>query len=491
MKPVIALVGRPNVGKSTLFNQLTKSRDALVADLPGLTRDRKYGDARIEDKSFIVIDTGGIGEGEQGIDAHMAEQSRLAIHEADIVLFLTDARVGLTGADQEIAAELRTLSKRVHVVVNKIDGVHEEAALADFHRLGMGELFGIAASHGRGVAQMIQDVLADYPPDEEEAPLSETGIKIAIVGRPNVGKSTLVNRLLGEERVVVFDMPGTTRDSIYIPFERRGERYTLIDTAGVRRRGRVDEGVEKFSVIKTLQAIKDAHVVVLVLDARESIVDQDLHMLGFVLQSGRALVLAINKWDGMDEYDRKMVKQDIERRLDFTPWARIHLISAMHGTAVGDLYPSIEKAYASAYIKVPTNRLTQILEDAIEQHQPPLVGGRRIKLRYAHMGGQNPPRIIIHGNQTAAVPNAYKRYLENIFRKVLKIEGTPIGIEFKTGDNPFTERVKELSPAQLEKRKRVALGSKSRDNSRQDKNRQDKSRQDKTRPANGRQDKKR
>lgn len=460
MKPVIALVGRPNVGKSTLFNQLTKSRDALVADLPGLTRDRKYGDARIDDKSFIVIDTGGIGEGEEGIDAYMAEQSRLAIQEASIVLFLVDARVGLTGADQEIAAELRGLNKRVHVVVNKIDGVHEEAAMADFHRLGMGELFGIAASHGRGITAMMQEVLADCPPDAEEAPVSETGIKIAIVGRPNVGKSTLVNRLLGEERVVVFDMPGTTRDSIYIPFERRDRKYTLIDTAGVRRRGRVDEGVEKFSVIKTLQAIKDAHVVILVLDAREGIVDQDLHMLGFVLQSGRALVLAINKWDGMSDYDREQVRRDIDRRLDFIPWARVHLISAKHGTAVGDLYPSVEKAYASATIRVATNRLTQILADAVEQHQPPLVGGRRIKLRYAHMGGQNPPVVVIHGNQTASVLNAYKRYLENIYRKVLRIEGTPIQIEFKTGENPYKERAASLSPAQRERRRREAQAPK-------------------------------
>lgn len=455
MKPVIALVGRPNVGKSTLFNQLTKSRDALVADLPGLTRDRKYGDARIEDKSFIVIDTGGIGESEQGIDAYMAEQSRLAIHEATIVLFLLDARAGLTPADEAIAQELRVLNKRVHLVVNKIDGVHEEAALADFFRLGMGEPFGIAASHGRGITSMMLDVLADCPPDEDEAEDPEQGVKIAIVGRPNVGKSTLVNRLLGEERVVVYDMPGTTRDSIYIPYERRGKRFTLIDTAGVRRRGRIDETVEKFSVIKTLQAIKDAHVVVLVLDAREGIVDQDLHLLGFVLQSGRSLVIAINKWDGMDDYDRKQVKESIDRRLDFIPWARVHLISAKHGTGVGDLYPSIEKAHASATIRVATSRLTQILQDAVETHQPPLVSGRRIKLRYAHLGGQNPPVIVIHGNQTESVPNAYKRYLENIYRKVLRIEGTPIAIEFKTGDNPFKDRQNELSPAQLEKKRRM------------------------------------
>jgi GTP-binding protein len=463
MKPVIALVGRPNVGKSTLFNQLTRSRDALVADLPGLTRDRKYGDAKVDEKSFIVIDTGGIGEGEEGIDAYMASQSRLAIQEADIILFLVDARVGLTGADQEIAEELRRENKKAILVVNKIDGVFEEGAIADFHRLGMGEIFGIAASHGRGVQSMMLAILAEYPDDvisEEDDP--EVGIKIAIVGRPNVGKSTLVNRLLGEERVVVYDMPGTTRDSIYIPYERQGHRYTLIDTAGVRRRGRVDEGVEKFSVIKTLQAIKDAHVVVVVLDARESIVDQDLHLLGFVVQSGRSVVIAINKWDGMSEYDKDLVKKDIDRRLDFIPWAKLHLISAKHGTAVGDLYPSIERAYKSATTKVATHRLTQILEDAIEQHQPPMVSGRRIKLRYAHMGGHNPPLIVIHGNQTAAVPHTYKRYLENVYRKVLKIEGTPIAIEFKTGENPFKDKHNVLSPAQQERRRRMVQFHKKR-----------------------------
>jgi GTP-binding protein len=454
MKPVIALVGRPNVGKSTLFNQLTKSRDALVADLPGLTRDRKYGDAKFENKSFIVIDTGGLGENDKGIDAYMAEQSRTAIAEADIILFLVDGRAGLIGSDELIAKELRTLNKKVHVVVNKVDGIQEEAAMAEFHRLGLGELFPIAASHGRGVHQMMIDVLAHLPEDSEIAPAPEHGIKIAVVGRPNVGKSTLVNRLLGEDRVVVYDMPGTTRDSIYIPYERQGKKYTLIDTAGVRRRGRVDETVEKFSVIKTLQAIEDAHVVVVVLDARESIVDQDLNLLGFVLETGRALVLAINKWDGMSTYDKDMVKRDMQLRLDFVDYAKVHLISALHGTAVGDLYPSIEKAYASAMIKVTTNRLTQILEDAVESHQPPLVGGRRIKLRYAHMGGQNPPLIVIHGNQTASVPQIYRRYLENVYRKVLKISGTPIRIEFKTGENPFKERRNELTPAQQERRRR-------------------------------------
>lgn len=466
MKPVIALVGRPNVGKSTLFNQLTKSRDALVADLPGLTRDRKYGDACIDNKSFIVIDTGGIGEGEEGIDAYMAEQSRTAIEEADIVLFLVDGRTGRIAADEQIANEIRTLGKTIHVVVNKIDGIQEDVAKSEFHALGMGELFGIAASHGRGVHQMMNQVLASFPEDEEQLEDPEAGIKIAIVGRPNVGKSTLVNRLLGEDRVVVFDMPGTTRDSIYIPYERQGERYTLIDTAGVRRRGRVNETVEKFSVIKTLQAIKDAHVVVLVMDARESIVDQDLNLLGFVLESGRALVIAINKWDGMTDYERQTLRNDMQRRFDFIPYVKIHLISAKFGTAVGDLYPSIKRAYDSAMIRVPTNQLTQLLADAIEQHQPPLVSGRRIKLRYCHMGGQNPPLFVIHGNQTESVPSVYKRYLENTFRKALKLQGTPVQLEFKTSDNPYKDRVNKLTEGQTERRRRFIQAVKKRDKKR-------------------------
>jgi len=466
MKPVIALVGRPNVGKSTLFNQLTKSRDALVADLPGLTRDRKYGDACIDNKSFIVIDTGGIGEGEDGIDAYMAEQSRTAIEEADIVLFLVDGRAGRVAADEQIAREIRTLGKTIHVVVNKVDGIQEDVAKSEFHALGMGELFGIAASHGRGVHQMMNQVLINFPEDEEQVDDPEAGIKIAIVGRPNVGKSTLVNRLLGEDRVVVFDMPGTTRDSIYIPYERQGERYTLIDTAGVRRRGRVNETVEKFSVIKTLQAIKDAHVVVLVMDARESIVDQDLNLLGFVLETGRALVIAINKWDGMTDYERQTLRNDMQRRFDFIPYVKIHLISAKFGTAVGDLYPSIKRAYDSAMIRVPTNQLTQLLADAIEQHQPPLVSGRRIKLRYCHMGGQNPPLFVIHGNQTESVPAVYKRYLENTFRKALKLQGTPVQLEFKTSDNPYKDRVNRLTEGQSERRRRFIQAVKKRDKKR-------------------------
>lgn len=455
MKPVIALIGRPNVGKSTLFNQITKSRNALVADLPGLTRDRQYGDATFENKSFIVVDTGGIGESEQGIDAYMAEQSRTAIEEADIILFIVDARAGLLASDEQIASDLRLLGKKIHLVANKVDGVHAEAAVSEFFKLGFGEPHHVAASHGRGVHQLLEDVLIELPEDvpldvEHQAP----GLRLAVIGRPNVGKSTLVNRLLGEDRVVVFDMPGTTRDSIYIPFERQGKQYTLIDTAGVRRRGRIDEMIEKFSVVKTLQAMKDAHVVVLVIDAREGIVEQDLHLLGFALEAGRAVVIAINKWDGMSDYDRAQVKEGIERRFDFVPWVKIHLISALHGTGVGDLYPSIHRAYDSAMLKVPTHRLTQILEDAITQHQPPMVSGRRVKLRYAHMGGQNPPVIVIHGNQTEHVPAEYRRYLENVFRKVFKLQGTPIQIEFKAGENPFAGRRNQLSDRDAERKRR-------------------------------------
>ena len=371
-------------------------------------------------------------------------------------MLFRSARAGLLGSDEMIADHLRRLNKETYLVVNKVDGLHEDAATAEFHRLGFSRVYQTSASHGRGVLQLITDILAPFPEDSIELSVEETGVKIAIVGRPNVGKSTLVNRLLGEDRVIVYDMPGTTRDSIYIPYERQGKKYTLIDTAGVRKRGRVHETVEKFSVIKTLQAIKDAHVVVIVFDAREGIVEQDLHMLGFALESGRAVVLAINKWDNMTEYDRGLVKAAIQRRLDFVPYVKIHLISALHGTGVGDLYPSIHRAFESAMIKVPTNRLTQILQDAVEGHQPPLVHGRRIKLRYAHMGGQNPPIIVIHGNQTESVSKDYKRYLENIFRKVLKLQGTPVQLEFKTGDNPFKEDKAMLKPAEIEKRKHFA-----------------------------------
>lgn len=449
MVPVIALVGRPNVGKSTLFNRLTRSRDALVADVPGLTRDRKYGEGRIGSSPCIVVDTGGISGGnEEGIDSAMAEQSLAAIQEADIVLFLVDARAGLTAADEMIADHLRKQNKRYFLVLNKIDTVDADQAEADFAILGFGQAFHIAAAHGRGVRGMIDNVLEDNkernPGEFDEGYDAETiktrGIKIGIVGRPNVGKSTLVNCLLGENRVVVYDQAGTTRDSVYIPYERSGQDYTLIDTAGVRRRGKVHETAEKFSVVKTLKAIEDANVVVLVVDAREGIVEQDLHILGFILDAGRAVVIAVNKWDGMKEEERKRVKEELSRRLEFISFVRIHRVSALHGTNVGHLYESIDEAYECATRKLSTNQLTRILEDAVKIHQPPMVRNRRIKLRYCHAGAKNPPTIIIHGNQTREVPTSYKRYLENTFRKVLKIMGTPIRIEFRTSENPYENR---------------------------------------------------
>lgn len=458
MLPVIALVGRPNVGKSTLFNKLTRSRDALVADLPGLTRDRKYGEGRMGERDYIVVDTGGISGDETGIDTVMAAQSLQAIDEADIVLFLVDARAGLNPADEMIANHLRRREKKVYLVVNKTDGLDEDVARSDFFAMGLGDPLCIAAAHGRGVRQLIDMTLdeagvplPDPDADDEE---DEDNIKIAIVGRPNVGKSTLVNRMLGEERVVVFDHAGTTRDSIYIPYERDEQHYTLIDTAGVRRRRQVTEAVEKFSVIKTLQAINDANVVIAIIDARDGVTEQDLHMLGFVIDSGRALVVALNKWDGMSPDDRDKVKTQVDRRLEFASFARFHFISAKHGTGVGDLYRSVNEAYKFAFKKWSTNALTKLLEDVVADHQPPAVKNRRIKLRYAHQGGSNPPIIVVHGNQTDSLPGSYKRYLENRFLKFLKVRGTPLRFEFRTGDNPFAGKVNRLTPRQLAKKER-------------------------------------
>ncbi|AOS97286.1 GTPase Der [Microbulbifer aggregans] len=457
MLPVIALVGRPNVGKSTLFNRLTKSRDALVANYAGLTRDRKYGEAEIDGKKMILVDTGGITGGEEGIDAAMAQQSMQAIEEADFVLFLVDCRDGLTPADEMIAEQLRSRSKPTLLVANKVDGVNPDIALAPFYELGIGELFPTTATHGRGVRSLMQRV-ADGLPEQAAAEEEEdeaTGIKIAIVGRPNVGKSTLVNRLLGEERVVVYDQPGTTRDSVYINYERDDKPYTLIDTAGIRRRKNIKESVEKFSIVKTLQAVEDANVVVLVIDAKEGLVDQDMHLMGSVIQAGRALVVALNKWDGLDSDHRDFVKTELERRLRFVDFADIHFISALHGTGVGHLYESIEAAYQSATDKLSTNHLTRILQWAVSEHQPPLVHGHRIKLRYAHAGGQNPPVIVIHGNQTEKVPAHYVRYLEKTFRKALELHGTPVKIEFRTGDNPYAGRKNKLSDRQKAKKRRL------------------------------------
>ncbi|AQQ68462.1 ribosome biogenesis GTPase Der [Microbulbifer agarilyticus] len=456
MLPVIALVGRPNVGKSTLFNRLTKSRDALVANYAGLTRDRKYGEAEFEGHKMILVDTGGISGGEEGIDAAMAQQSMQAIEEADFVLFLVDCRAGLTPADEMIAERLRTRSKPTILVANKVDGVNPDIALAPFYELGIGELFPTTATHGRGVRSLMERLVGDLPEVGEEEVVDEaSGIKIGIVGRPNVGKSTLVNRLLGEDRVVVFDQPGTTRDSVYINYERDEKPYTIIDTAGIRRRKNVKESVEKFSIVKTLQAVEDANVVVLVIDASEGLVDQDLHLMGTVIQSGRALVVALNKWDGLDPDHRDFVKTELERRLRFVEFADIHFISALHGTGVGNLYESIEAAYQSATDKLSTNHLTRILQWAVSEHQPPLVNGHRIKLRYAHAGGQNPPVIVIHGNQTSQVPNHYVRYLEKTFRKALDLHGTPVKIEFRTSDNPFAGKKNKLSDRQKAKKRRL------------------------------------
>ncbi|WP_299261119.1 ribosome biogenesis GTPase Der [uncultured Kushneria sp.] len=439
MNPVIALVGRPNVGKSTLFNRLTRTRDAIVADFPGLTRDRHYGNGQLGDKPYTVIDTGGISGDEMGIDAAMAEQSLLAIDEADIVFFMVDARAGVMPADEAIANHLRVNQKKTWLVVNKSDGLQEEIATADFWALGLGDPHAIAAAHGRNVTTLIEHVLEPFPEVSEEThpDLIANGIRIGVVGRPNVGKSTLVNRLLGEERVVVFDEAGTTRDAIEIPFERRGQPYVLIDTAGVRRRKNISLAAEKFSIIKTLDAIKECNVAIVVLDARTGLVEQDLHLLDYVLTTGRALVLAVNKWDGLEQEAREKMRSDIKRRLGFADYADLHFISALHGTAVGDLYPSIERAFASATARWSTNRLTTLLQDAVSEHQPPLVNGRRIKLRMAHQGGANPPLIVVHGNQTNALPDAYKRFLINTFRKVLKVKGTPIRFEFRSGDNPY------------------------------------------------------
>ena len=454
MRPVIALVGRPNVGKSTLFNRLTRSRDAIVANLPGLTRDRQYGKGLHNGKSFIVIDTGGITGYEEGIDFEMASQSLLAIDEASICLFLVDAKEGLTPDDEKIVDYLRKSNKNSYLVVNKVDGLDADQAAAVFYRLGLTQVFSITATQGRGVNSLLKEVLSGAEDDENEAEVA-TGIKIAIAGRPNVGKSTLVNRMLGEERVVVYDQPGTTRDSVYIPFERRGKKYTLIDTAGIRKRGKTKETVEKFSVVKSLQAIQGANVVVLLVDAHESIVEQDLHLLGYVIDSGRALVIAINKWDGMEDSQKDTIKSDIRRRFTFVDFATIHFISALHGTGVGDLYKSIHKAYNSAKKKLSTNQLTQVLQQAVTDHVPPMVNGRRIKLRYAHPGGQNPPTIVIHGKQTKKLPAHYSRYLEKTFRSLLKLEGTPVRIELRSDENPFTKDEKNLSQKQVARKRKI------------------------------------
>lgn len=459
MLPVIAIVGRPNVGKSTLFNFLTRSRDALVADVPGLTRDRQYGFGKVGARPYIVVDTGGLGEETEGVGALMAKQSLAALDEADAAIFVVDVRTGLAGPDADIAAELRRRDKPVYLAVNKTEGLQAAIANSEFYAVGLGEPYAIAAAQGAGVETLIDDVLGKLPaaegPAEDPALADADAIRVAVIGRPNVGKSTLINRLVGEERVVAFDQPGTTRDSVPVPFERDGRRYVLVDTAGVRRRSRVRETVEKFSIVKTLQAVDDAQVVVCVLDAREGVTDQDAGIIGLAVERGRAIVVAINKWDGLEPSQRTRVKDLVDYKLPFLSFARKHFISALHGTGVGEMMGSVNEAHAAASREFDTPELTRILERAVAQHQPPIVRGRRIKLRYAHQGGRTPPVIVIHGNQTERVPDAYTRYLENTYRQTLQLFGTPIRIEFRTGKNPYAGRRNKLTPRQIQRKKRM------------------------------------
>ncbi|VAX76662.1 GTPase Der [Serratia symbiotica] len=487
MIPVVAVIGRPNVGKSTLFNRLTKTRDALVADFSGLTRDRQYGYAELEGNKFVIIDTGGIDTYKGGVEARMAEQSLLTIEEANIVLFIVDARAGLMPADKVIAQRLHNRQKPTVLLVNKIDGLDPDVAAAEFYSLGIKEVYAIAASQGRGVRALIEHVRRHCFPDKEETRAldkekanvaylakqnsenldaeeerakdnfnpQDLPIKLAIIGRPNVGKSTLTNRILGENRVVVYEMPGTTRDSIYIPIVRNDRDYVLIDTAGVRKRGKVTELIEKLSIIKTLQAIEDANVVLLVIDAREGITDQDLSLLCFILHTGRAVVIVANKWDGISKEGRTNVKEMLDLRLGFVDFARVHFISARYGIGVSSLFKSVLEAYASATRRVNTSKLTKIMHMAIDDYQPPLVRGHRVKLKYAHAGGYNPPLVVIHGSQVSNLSDSYKRYLMKYFRRCLNVTGTQIRIQFKEGDNPFASKHNLLTQNQLRKRKRM------------------------------------
>jgi GTP-binding protein len=455
MLPVLALVGRPNVGKSTLFNVLTRTRDALVADLPGLTRDRKYGYGRIGNKPFIVVDTGGLVAEAEGVEELMARQTLRAMEDADRILFMVDAREGCTPSDMFVAQLLRKLGKTIVLVLNKAEGLESASAGADFYQLGFGDPQAISSAHGQGVDALIDrsldglavaDALEAGPGDD---------IKVAVIGRPNVGKSTLINRLLGEERLIAFDQPGTTRDAVFVPFERDGRKYTLIDTAGVRRRARVEDGVEKFSVIKALQAVDSANVVIGVVDAHDTVAEQDASLFGLVAERGRALLIAVNKWDGIPSDKREEIRTGLDLRLPFLDFAPIHFISALHGTGVGELMRAVGHAYDAAMREMATPELTRALETAIEQHQPPLVRGRRIKLRYAHQGGRNPPIIIVHGNQVEHVPDAYRRYLSNVFRKNFRLEGTPVRVEFRSDENPFKGKRNPLTPRQRRSRQRM------------------------------------
>ena len=460
MKPSIVLVGRPNVGKSTLFNRLTRTRDALVADLPGLTRDRHYGHGRLGSKPYLVIDTGGFEPlAKDGIMYQMARQTEQAIDEADVVVFVVDGRSGVTALDKEIANRLRKSGRPVLVAVNKSEGMSQGIVVSDFHELGLGQPLAISAAHGEGVRTLIDEALDPYSEQVEGEATSDV-VKVAIVGRPNVGKSTMINALLGEDRVIAFDQPGTTRDAIHVDFERGGRRYTLIDTAGLRRRGKVFETLEKFSVIKTLQAIEDAQVVILVLDARQDISDQDAHIGGFIRESGRALVIAVNKWDGLDAYTREQLKGALENQLSFIDFARFHYVSALKGHGLEALFRSVDAAYKAATADLPTPKLTRALIDAVARQAPPRSGLFRPKLRYAHQGGRNPPLIVIHGNALDKVPESYRRFLEHTFREVFQLQGTPLQIQFNVSSNPFADRKppeqNRLKPKPVDKPKHIA-----------------------------------
>ena len=457
MKPTIVIVGRPNVGKSMLFNRLTKTRDAIVADLPGLTRDRHYGHGRGAGKPYLVVDTGGFEpKVTDGIMHEMAKQTLQAIAEADAIIFVVDGRQGLTPQDKIIAQRLRRDAQGreipVTIAVNKAEGMNEGVVTAEFHELALGEPVAISAAHGEGVRQLIEDVLAPFPEEEDTAEPNTP--KIAIIGRPNVGKSTLVNRLLGEDRVIAFDEPGTTRDSIHVPLTRNGKEYILIDTAGIRRRGKVFEAVEKFSVIKTLQAIEDANVVILLLDARQTVSEQDAHIAGFILESGRAVVIGINKWDNLDDYTRERTKSDFDRKMHFLDFANMHTISAKDGMGLVPLFKSVDEAFAAAMAKLPTPKLTRALMAATAAHQPPMNGLHRPKLRYAHQGGQNPPVVVVHGSALDGLAGSYVRYLENAFCEAFKLKGTPLRIELKKGHNPYADRKPQVLTASQENKRR-------------------------------------
>jgi GTP-binding protein len=462
MLPVVALVGRPNVGKSTLFNVLTRTRDALVHDLPGVTRDRHYGVCRLGAAPFVVVDTGGFIENAEGLDSHTARQAQFAIDEADLVLLTVDARDGVLPTDRAILDRLRRSGKPMLLVVNKVDGLDENAVIAEFSALGVPDLYLTSAAHSRGMTPLLATVQSLLPKVDVDA-LAETaddGIRVAIVGRPNAGKSTLVNRLLGEERVIASDVPGTTRDSIRIALERDGKRYTLIDTAGIRRRARIEDALEKFSVIKSLQSVEAAHVTVLMLDAREGVSEQDATLIGHVLESGRALVVAVNKWDGLDKYQREQCVTSLARKLDFAAWARQVYISALHGSGIAELMKAVNRAHASANHKFTSSELTRAVEQAYQAYQPPLVRGHTPKLKYAHPAGSNPPTIIIHGARTKHIAEGYRRYLENFFRKRYRLEGTPIRIEFRDGENPYAGKRNELTEGQQRRRTRMIRNAK-------------------------------